>query len=83
MAYAQFVTDYPGYKPADAAAPGLDAVLADWGWALIDADKSSEADDVFEASSRIFPTAPTLPMPGSTWPNPLTKHGSRRMWFPS
>ncbi|MFO0950685.1 MAG: tetratricopeptide repeat protein [Isosphaeraceae bacterium] len=57
-AYEQFTKDHPDYKPKDAAAPGLDAVLADWGWALVDAGKSSEADAVFGRLLKDFPESP-------------------------
>ncbi|GAC1464825.1 MAG: tetratricopeptide repeat protein [Isosphaeraceae bacterium] len=54
-AYARFIQDHPGYKPNDPSAPGLDALLAEWGWALIDADKPGEADKVFTRLLEEFP----------------------------
>jgi TolA-binding protein len=54
-AYEHFVKDHPDYKPKDEKAPGLDALLADWGWALVDADKPAEADAVFARLLKDFP----------------------------
>jgi TolA-binding protein len=58
QAYAAFVKDHPQFKPKDPAAPGLDAVLAEWGWALIDAEKPAEADAVFERLLKDQPDSP-------------------------
>lgn len=57
-AYAAFAADFPEYKPKDAAAPGFDAVLAEWGWALVDADRAAEADKVFARLLAAFPDSP-------------------------
>ena len=57
-AYAQFVQDHPGYKPKTESGSGLDAILADWGWSLNDADKPSEADKVFTRLLQEFPDSP-------------------------
>ncbi len=56
--YAEFVGAHPAYKPDDPAAPALDTILADWGWALVDADKSAEADKVFARLLETFPDSP-------------------------
>jgi cellulose synthase operon protein C len=58
VAYAQFLKDHPKYKPRDPASPGLDAVLAEWGWALVDAEKPAEADAVFERLLKEYPDSP-------------------------
>lgn len=59
-AFAALVGDAPapaGQPPRpDAAA--TDALLADWGWALVDADKPAEADKVFERLLRDYPDGP-------------------------
>ena len=54
----RFVEDHPDYKPNDPGRAGLDAVLAEWGWALIDADKPAEADKVF---ARLLDDVPRQP----------------------
>lgn len=56
--YARFVKDHPDYQPKDPNWPRLDAVLAEWGWALIDADKQAEADKVFQRLLETFPESP-------------------------
>ena len=50
--------DHPGYKPKTESGSGLDAILADWGWSLNDADKPSEADKVFTRLLQEFPDSP-------------------------
>ena len=57
-AYARFVKDHPEFKPKDPAAPHLDAVLAEWGWALVDAGTPAEADAVFERLLKERPDSP-------------------------
>ncbi len=54
-AYARFFKDHPDDKASDPAAPSADALLAEWGWALIDADKPTEADTVFRRLLDSFP----------------------------
>jgi TolA-binding protein len=54
-AYGEFIESHPDYKPNTKEGAGLDALLADWGWALVDAEKSSEADKVFSRLLTEFP----------------------------
>jgi TolA-binding protein len=55
--YAQFVEAHPGARTL-AGGVGLDTVLSEWGWALIDADKAGEADRVFSRLLNEFPDSP-------------------------
>ena len=57
-AYGEFIESHPEYKPHSKEGAGLDALLADWGWALVDADKPSEADKVFSRVLTEFPDSP-------------------------
>lgn len=57
-AYAAFDREHHNFKPKDPSAPGPDALLADWGWALIDADKPAEADKVFARLLDEYPESP-------------------------
>ena len=57
-AYAKLDADHPGYAPKDPNAPGPDAVLSEWGWALVDADKPAEADKVFARLLEKYPESP-------------------------
>lgn len=57
-AFAAFIEANPEYAPKDKNGPGLDALLADWGWALIDADKPEEADKVFNRLLESYPESP-------------------------
>jgi len=57
-AYARFVKGHPDYQSKDPASPRLDALLAEWGWALIDADRQAEADKVFTRLLETFPDSP-------------------------
>lgn len=56
--YAAFVRDHPDYKPKNADAPKFDGILSEWGWALVDAEKSAEADKVFARLLDAFPDSP-------------------------
>jgi TolA-binding protein len=63
QAYAKFLEDNPDYtakepKRKGFSLPGLDVVLAEWGWALIDADKPADADKVFTRLLDEFPESP-------------------------
>jgi TolA-binding protein len=53
-AFARYVQDAPGPPTPDPAAT-RDAVLAEWGWALVDARKPADADRVFARLLREFP----------------------------
>ena len=57
-AYARYVQDGPGPAGKEKGA-GLDAVLAEWGWALVDAGKAAEADKVFTRLLGEFPESPS------------------------
>jgi TolA-binding protein len=50
-AYAHAAEKYPKFNR-------LDALLSGWGWALIDADKTADADGVFSRLLREFPDSP-------------------------
>lgn len=56
--FEAFDKDHPNYKPRDPQGPGLDALLSDWGWALVDAGKAPEADAVFRRLLKDFPDSP-------------------------
>jgi cellulose synthase operon protein C len=56
--YTLFVKEHPQFKPKDPGAPGLDAVLTEWGWALVDAEKPAAADAVFDRLLREHPDSP-------------------------
>ena len=58
QAYARYVQDGPAPGANDQGA-GLDAVLAEWGWALVDAGKAAEADKVFTRLLGEFPESPS------------------------
>jgi cellulose synthase operon protein C len=55
-AFEQLIKDHP--DPRKDLGAGLDDLLDDWGWALIDADKTSEADPVFQRLLQEFPDSP-------------------------
>ena len=57
-AYGRFVVDHPDYKPKEASALGFDAILAAWGWALIDGERAAEGDKVFTRLLNEFPESP-------------------------
>ena len=57
QAYDEFFKSFPGYKPKDGA-PGLDALLAELGWAEIDAGKTANADSTFARLLAEFPDSP-------------------------
>lgn len=46
-AFQRYVNDHPDRTTKAPKGAEPDAVLADWGWALLDADKTAEADRVF------------------------------------
>jgi TolA-binding protein len=58
-AFAQYVAAHsdPG-QPQPAGVPGLDTVLSDWAWALFDAGKTDQADEVFARLLKQFPRSP-------------------------
>jgi TolA-binding protein len=56
-AYEAFLKDFPDYAPKDGA-PGRDAVLAELGWALTDAEKPEQADAAFTRLLSEFPDSP-------------------------
>ena len=51
--YARVVQDYSA-----TSGEGLDLVLAEWGWSLIDAGKTAEADATFDRLLKEFPESP-------------------------
>lgn len=52
-AFAKYLDDAPKDGPEEA-----DVVLAEWGWALLDADKPAEADKAFARLLEQFPDSP-------------------------
>lgn len=56
--YADYIREQDGSKPKAKDGPGLDNALAEWGWALIDAEKPAEADAVFARLLKEFPESP-------------------------
>ena len=59
QAFARYVQDDPDPRAETARRRGLDAVLAEWGWALVDAGKAAEADKVF---TRLLERVPREPV---------------------
>jgi TolA-binding protein len=57
QAFAQLVDAHPGSRTL-AGGVGLDTVLSEWGWALIDAGKADQADRVFTRLLKEFPDSP-------------------------
>jgi TolA-binding protein len=57
QAFSQYVEAHPGARTF-AGGVGLDTVLSEWGWALIDAGKAAEADRVFTRLLQEFPDSP-------------------------
>ena len=55
--YQAFFHDFPSYQPKDGA-PGIDAVLAEQGWAAIDAGQTTHADAAFARLLNEFPDSP-------------------------
>ena len=51
--FAKYLEEHPGGEP-----DGLDALLAEEGWALLDAGKSAEADKAFDRLLGEFPESP-------------------------
>jgi TolA-binding protein len=56
-AFARYVAAHPDPKTL-AGGVGLDTVLSEWGWALVDAGKTDEADRVFGRLLKEFRTSP-------------------------
>ena len=56
-AFARLVEDFDP-KGAEKTGAGLDTLLAEWGWALVDAEKTAEADRVFGRLLDEFPQSP-------------------------
>jgi TolA-binding protein len=56
-AYARLVEDFDP-KSGEKTGAGLDTLLAEWGWALVDAEKTAEADHVFNRLLSEFPDSP-------------------------
>jgi TolA-binding protein len=56
-AFSEYVDAHPDPKTL-AGGIGLDALLGEWGWALIDAGKADEADRVFARMLKEFPDSP-------------------------
>ena len=54
------------WKPPGSSA---DALLAEWGWALLDAEKPAEADPVFARLLENTRSVRSPPTPASTWPS--------------
>ncbi len=50
--YEAYLLDYP-----DGGGEGLDSLLAEWGWALVDAGKPTEADKLFTRLLEQFPNS--------------------------
>jgi TolA-binding protein len=57
-AFQQYVTDHPDRAAKAPKGAEPDAVLAEWGWALLDADKTAEADRVFGRLLSEHPESP-------------------------
>jgi TolA-binding protein len=56
-AFAHYVDAHAASRTL-AGGVGLDTVLSDWGWALIDAGKTDQADRVFSRLLKEFPASP-------------------------
>jgi cellulose synthase operon protein C len=57
-AFARYIQDDFDPKVAEKTGVGLDTLLAEWGWALVDAEKTAEADRVFTRLLDEFPESP-------------------------
>jgi cellulose synthase operon protein C len=57
QAFSDYIRDHPDPKTV-AGGVGLDALLGEWGWALIDAGKTDESDRVFTRLLKEFPDSP-------------------------
>ncbi len=57
QAFGQYVDAHPNARTL-AGGVGLDTVLSEWGWALIDAGKADQADRVFTRLLKEFPDSP-------------------------
>src|SRR5207245_2406900 len=55
--FGTFLRDYSG-GGTTSPAEGLDNVMAEWGWALLDAGKTTEADRAFSRLLNDFPNSP-------------------------
>jgi len=55
--YAQFFRDHPDPKAAPKGTE-IDAILSEWGWALVDAGKTAEADPIFARLLQEYPASP-------------------------
>jgi TolA-binding protein len=56
-AFARAIQDFDP-KDAEKTGAGLDTLLAEWGWALVDAEKTADADRVFTRLLGEFPESP-------------------------
>ncbi len=52
------IADQPARSRLERSGTTVDTLLADWGWGLVDAEKTSEADQVFSRLLKEFPTSP-------------------------
>src|SRR5262249_26475372 len=57
QAFAQYIDAHPNARTL-AGGVGLDTVLSEWGWALVDAGKAEQADRVFTRLLKEFPDSP-------------------------
>jgi TolA-binding protein len=56
--FERLVGDQHARDAVAAAGVAPDALLSEWGWALLDADKTAEADRVFARLLKEYPTSP-------------------------
>ncbi len=52
------IADQAARSRLERSGTSVDTLLADWGWGLVDAEKTSEADQVFGRLLKEFPNSP-------------------------
>ena len=69
-AFERLVADPERREALAKAGATADALLAEWGWSLVDAAKPAEADRVFSRLLKEYPESPySARMRDSTWPS--------------
>jgi len=56
--FEDLITDQPARNRLERSGTSVDTLLAEWGWALVDAEKTAEADQVFTRLLKEFPNSP-------------------------
>lgn len=56
--FENLIAEQSARKLLERSGASVDSVLAEWGWALVDADEAAEADQVFTRLLKEFPNSP-------------------------